>query len=128
MTWQTGKPGGPFALAPDGSEIRPLVQVANGSMVHCTLRADQVSRAVRHTTLEEVWVCTAGRGQLWRALGDVHETVDLTPGVAVSIPAGVSFQFRATGSDPLELVITTMPPWPGAHAAEPVDGAWAPSA
>jgi mannose-6-phosphate isomerase-like protein (cupin superfamily) len=65
---------------------------------------------------------------MWRARDDVQEIVELAPGVAVSIPQGVSFQFRATGADPLEVVITTMPPWPGAHAAVPVDGAWEPSA
>jgi mannose-6-phosphate isomerase-like protein (cupin superfamily) len=117
-----------FGLAPDGSEIRPLVSVPNGSMVHCTLRPGSVSRAVRHPSLQEVWVCTAGRGQMWRALGTLQEIVELAPGMAVSIPEGVSFQFRATGADPLEVVITTMPPWPGAHGAEPVDGAWEPTA
>ena len=52
------------------------------------------------------------------------EVVDLVPGIAVTIPLGTSFQFRATGSEPLEVIITTMPPWPGADEAVPADGHW----
>jgi mannose-6-phosphate isomerase-like protein (cupin superfamily) len=114
-------------LAPDGSEIRVLVQVAGGSMVHCTLPAGQVSRAVRHRTVEEVWFCVGGRGQVWRSTVATQEIVDVEPGVALSIPLGVAFQFRASASTPLELVIATLPPWPGEDEAVPVDGIWAAS-
>ena len=40
---------------------------------------------------------------------------------------GTTFQFRATGNKPLEIVITTRPPWPGDHEAVRVHGKWAPS-
>jgi mannose-6-phosphate isomerase-like protein (cupin superfamily) len=39
----------------------------------------------------------------------------------------VAFQFRAGASRPLELVIATLPPWPGADEAVAVPGAWEPS-
>ena len=128
VTWQTARVGAACdALAPDGSEIRLLVQVPRGSMVHCTLVPGQVTTAVRHCTVEEVWLCIAGRGEVWRRSGDAEETVDVEPGVALTIPLGTSFQFRATGTEPLEVVIPTMPPWPDADEAVAVDGRWTPA-
>ncbi|HLZ27007.1 MAG TPA: cupin domain-containing protein [Chloroflexota bacterium] len=125
MTWQTRRLAAAHdVLAPDGSEIRVLVQVAGGSMVHCTLPPGQVTRAVRHRTVEELWFCVAGRGQVWRRAAATDEIVNLEPGVALSIPLGVAFQFRADGSTPLEVVIATLPPWPGEDEAIPVDGVW----
>src|SRR5215467_435865 len=116
------------ALAPDGSEIRLLVQVRGGSMVHCTLQPESVTRAVRHRTVEEVWLCLAGRGELWRHSATSEDIVSLHTGVAVTIPLGTEFQFRATGTEALELAITTMPPWPGEDEAVPVHGKWTPTA
>ena len=117
--------GEAFVLAPDGSEIRPLVTVAGGSMVHCRLPSGRATQAVEHRTVEEVWYCVGGSGQLWRRSADGEaEVVDVRPGVAVSIPLGTKFQFRAGDAEPLEIVITTLPPWPGADEARPVDGFW----
>jgi len=128
MTWQTRRlAAAPVVLAPDGSAIRELVQVTGGSLVHCTLPPGQVTQAVRHRTVEEVWFCVAGSGQVWRAAqrdAQADEIVDLAPGVALSLPCGVAFQFRSSGPGPLELVIATMPPWPGDAEAMPVDGVW----
>ena len=127
VTWQTARVGAARdAVAPDGSEIRLLVQVPRGSLVHCTLPPGQVTTAVRHRTVEEVWFCIAGRGEVWRRLGDAEETVYMQRGVALTIPLGTSFQFRATSAEPLEVVITTMPPWPGGDEAVTVDGRWTP--
>jgi mannose-6-phosphate isomerase-like protein (cupin superfamily) len=50
--------------------------------------------------------------------------VDLAPGVAVSIPLETSFQFRASGAQPLAVIIITIPPWPGEDEAVFVEGAW----
>ena len=128
MSWQSARVGANYdVLAPDGSEIRLLVQVKGGSLVHCTLRPGQVTRAVRHRTVEEVWFCTSGRGQLWRRSPDQEETIELEPGVAATIPLGTEFQFAARGADSLELVITTIPPWPGEDEAVAVQGHWQPS-
>jgi mannose-6-phosphate isomerase-like protein (cupin superfamily) len=130
VSWQTTRIGATYdALAPDGSEIRLLVQVGGGSLVHCTLQPGGVTRAVRHRTVEEVWLCLGGRGQVWRSSPEagIEEIVDLEPGVSLSIPLGTHFQFRSTGSEPLEIAITTMPPWPGEDEAVPVDGKWQPS-
>jgi mannose-6-phosphate isomerase-like protein (cupin superfamily) len=131
VNWQTASVSPDHdLLAPDGSEIRVLVQVRGGSLVHCTLRPGAVTRAVQHRTVEEVWYCVAGTGQLWRCtVGDGNgEITDLRPNVAVTIPLGTRFQFRATSGQPLEIVITTLPPWPGEDEAVPVEGRWPPTA
>src|SRR5579859_1080480 len=93
MPWQTRRmAAAPDLLAPDGSEIRVLVQVPRGSMVHCTLQPGQVTRAVQHRTVEEVWLCVGGSGQVWRQVrGDAQrerpeEVVNVEPGVALTIP------------------------------------------
>jgi mannose-6-phosphate isomerase-like protein (cupin superfamily) len=123
--WQTHQRESAYdLLAPDGSEIRLLVQIHGGSMVHCKLRPGQITLAVQHRTVEEMWYCVAGAGELWRQVGATEEVVELAPGVALSIPLGVAFQFRASQSEPLELVLATIPPWPGPGEAEPVDGHW----
>jgi mannose-6-phosphate isomerase-like protein (cupin superfamily) len=123
MAWQTAfVRAGYDVRAPDGSEIRELVRLDRGSTVHCTLRRGAISRAVRHRGVDETWYCLAGAGELWRGDGAHEEIVALRPGVCVTIPCGVSFQFRANQT--LELVINTMPPWPGADEAISAEGAW----
>jgi len=112
------------ALAPDGSEIRLLGAVRGGSVVHCTLPPRRTSRAVRHRTVEEIWYVLGGRGQVWRRQGTREEVVDVEPGVALTIPLGVYFQFRTVGSEPLRFVIVTIPPWPGAEEAVRVKDHW----
>ena len=125
VAWHTARVAADYdLLAPDGSEIRLLASLSGGSMVHCRLQAGQVTQAVRHRTVEELWFCVAGRGQIWRRQGALEEIRDLERGVAVSIPLGVAFQFRATSTEPLDIVITTLPPWPGPDEAVAVDGAW----
>lgn len=111
-------------LAPDGSEIRELVRVSGGSMVHCTLPVGATSMAVAHRTVEEVWYVVSGRGQVWRKRDAQVSVVDINPGVSLSIEIGTHFQFRNTGDEPLCIVITTMPPWPGENEAVPVEGKW----
>ncbi|MDA0768660.1 MAG: hypothetical protein O2821_00375 [Chloroflexi bacterium] len=69
------------ALAPDGSEIRELVQVSGGSMVHCALPVGATSMAVAHRTVDEVWYVVGGRGQVWRKRGDQESVVEAMPGV-----------------------------------------------
>ena len=111
-------------LAPDGSEIRLLSATSRASMVHCTLNPGEVSLAVAHRTVDEVWYFLEGTGQVWRRHGDTERVVDVAPGGSLSIPVGAHFQFRTTGDRPLRFLIVTMPPWPGHDEAYPVKGHW----
>lgn len=112
-------------IAPDGSEIRILPQLARGSMVHARLPPGAASKAVVHRSVEELWYVVAGEGEMWRRRGAHEEIVPLRPGVALSIPVGTEFQFRNLGDGPLDVVLVTMPPWPGAEEAMPAAGPWA---
>ena len=53
-------------IAPDGCEVRILAQTRRGSMAHFALGPGQVSRAVAHRTVEEVWYFLSGQGRMWR--------------------------------------------------------------
>jgi len=112
------------ATAPDGSEVRLLPQVTRGSMAHFTLKPRDVSIAVAHRTIEEIWYVLRGKGRMWRRLGQDEQVVDLIPGVSITIPTGTHFQFRNDADEPLEAVGVTMPPWPGADEAFQVEGIW----
>jgi mannose-6-phosphate isomerase-like protein (cupin superfamily) len=114
-------------VAPDGSEVRPLLRLAAGSMAHFALAPGRTSKAVAHRTVEELWLVLSGRGELWRWREGREEVVALEPGVCVSIPRGTRFQFRSLGRGALHIVGATMPPWPGAHEAVPVEGRWRPT-
>ena len=111
--------------APDGSAVRPLCALPGvASFAHFELTAGQVSQAVSHATVQEIWYVVAGQGQMWRNDGSVESVVDLVPGVCLTIPLGTSFQFRA-GADGLRVVAVTVPPWPGDPAeAHPERGPW----
>ena len=113
--------------APDGSDVRVLLALAGGGMAHFQLPAGQVSRAVRHLTVEEIWYVLTGTGEMWRSVDCQQDVVRLAPGVCLTIPVGVSFQFRCIGDEPLTAVAVTMPPWPGDEEAEQVTGTWAPT-
>jgi mannose-6-phosphate isomerase-like protein (cupin superfamily) len=113
-------------IAPDGSRVRVLLQLAGGGMAHFELGAGRVSRAVAHHHVDEIWYILDGRGEMWRRQGSRPETVPLAAGTCVSIPVGTQFQFRSSGDGPLRAVAVTMPPWPGPGEAYEVDGEWSP--
>jgi mannose-6-phosphate isomerase-like protein (cupin superfamily) len=114
----------PDATAPDGSSVRQLANCSRGSMAQFTLPPGAISKAVAHRTVEELWLVTRGMGSMWRKLGESEQTVALRAGVSLAIPVGASFQFRNDGTEPLEAVGVTMPPWPGMDEAYMVDGIW----
>jgi len=110
-------------LAPDGSDVRVLLQLTGGGMAHFELGSNRISRAVAHHSVDEIWYILRGTGQMWRRQGDHEETVPLSPGTCLSIPVGTHFQFRSS-SAPLAALGVTMPPWPGEDEAYEVIGAW----
>ena len=113
----------PDAYAPDGSEVRLLAALKGGSFAHFTLGPQGVSAPVAHRTVEEIWYVVAGSGEVWRKLGEEESVTAAAPGVALTIPLGTHFQFRA-GAQGLSFVAVTMPPWPGAQEAFAVKGRW----
>lgn len=114
----------PEVIAADGSEVRVLCQLSRGAMATFTLPPGAVSKAVAHRTVEEVWYVARGRGRMWRKIEDQEQVTELTPGISVAIPTGAHFQFRNDGTQPLEIVAATMPPWPGDGEAYFVEGKW----
>lgn len=111
-------------LAPDNSEIRLLLGVTGGGMAHCTLPPGQVSLAGIHQTVEEIWYCLAGQGQIWRQNDEQAGEAELSAGICVTIPRHTRFQFRNTGTEPLQIIIVTMPPWPGEQEWIRVEDHW----
>jgi len=119
-------PAEPVDMAPDGTDVRPLLQLKGGSFAHFELAPGKVSKAVAHRTVEEIWYFVGGKGDMWRQTGAQEQIVRVEAGVCLTIPLGTSFQFRSLGDVPLEMVVVTMPPWPGEGEAHPVKGKWEP--
>ena len=117
----------PDALAPDGSEVRLLAATHRGSMAQFSLPAGRISVAVCHRTVEELWYFTSGSGKLWRKRSSAEATIDVHPGVSISIQVGTHFQYRCDSPEPLAAIGVTMPPWPGMVEAVAVTGIWEPS-
>jgi len=125
MSFDTKRLGSePDAIAPDGSEVRLLCNATQGSVAHFTLPPNAVSKAMAHTSVEEVWVFISGHGQMWRRLDAREEIVELEHGVSIPIPVGPHFQFRSEPHEPLVAIGLTIPPWPGEGEAYPVEGRW----
>jgi len=125
MPFETKRAGSaPDAVAPDGSQVRVLCGLSRGRLALFSLPPGAVATAVAHRTVEELWYVVAGRGRMWRKLGDDEAVVDLDAGVSVGIPSGASFQFRCDGAETLIILGATMPPWPGANEAYAVAGIW----
>jgi mannose-6-phosphate isomerase-like protein (cupin superfamily) len=110
--------------APDGSTVHPLLRATRGSIARFELAAGQVSRAVAHRCVEELWYVVQGTGRMWRRQGADESVVTLAAGTALTIPVGTAFQFRADAGGPLVAIGVTMPPWPGDDEAMVVPGHW----
>jgi mannose-6-phosphate isomerase-like protein (cupin superfamily) len=107
--------------------VRLLCGLARGGMATFTLPANAVARAVMHRSVEEIWYVLSGSGRMWRCLGAQEDIATIGSGVTIAIPPATSFQFRADGDAPLVVLGVTMPPWPGANEALPVEGKWQPT-
>ena len=118
----------PDVIAADGSQVRVLCQLSRGALATFTLPPGAVSKAIAHRTVEEVWYVIRGQGRMWRKMDNQEEVTELSPGISVAIPTGMHFQFRSDGTEPLEIVAATMPPWPGEGEAYFVEGKWEPMA
>lgn len=110
--------------SPAGAEVRLLMHNQYGGMAHCTLKANTISKAVKHRTVSEFWHVLSGSGAIWRKNSTEASVTPLTPGISIDIPLGTAFQYRSDAKD-LVFICVTNPPWPGADEAYYVnDGAW----
>jgi mannose-6-phosphate isomerase-like protein (cupin superfamily) len=101
------------SIAPDGSDVRLLLELHRGGLAHFELAPGETSKAISHRTVDEIWFVISGRGEMWRRRDFQTETVALEAGVCLTIPVGTEFQFRSYGYLPLEVIGATMPCWPG---------------
>lgn len=118
--------------APDGSRIKKLAAASRGDIAYCTLPAGKISSPVQHKTVEELWCVKSGKGELWlkgnEVEGNPDQVIALEENVTLFIPPGTPFQFRNIGEAQLDIVMTTMPCWPGPDEAIKVEeGLWKPS-
>jgi mannose-6-phosphate isomerase-like protein (cupin superfamily) len=114
----------PDYLAPDTSEIRLLPFFNKGGLCHCLLPIGGVTKAVKHKTVDEIWYCLSGKGIIWQKNSSMETEHEFSVGNSFTIPCGNSFQFKNIGSEPLCILISTMPKWPGAEEALPSSGKW----
>jgi mannose-6-phosphate isomerase-like protein (cupin superfamily) len=120
-------PVGRGGIAPDGSDIRILLELERGGMAHFQLPPGQTSTAVTHRTVEEIWFFVSGRGEMWRKQEGREEVVAIESGVCITIPLGTHFQLRSLGCEALVAIGVTIPPWPGKGEVMPVQGKWKPT-
>ena len=113
----------PDLSAPDESDVRLLLSLGGGSMAHFELSPRMTSKAVMHRTVEEIWYCVDGAGEMWRKSGEDESVVSVSVGTCLTISVGTHFQFRSQDQG-LAAVAITMPPWPGEDEAEFVEGPW----
>jgi mannose-6-phosphate isomerase-like protein (cupin superfamily) len=114
-------------VAPDGSDVRILLGLQGGGMAHFELPPGQMSTAVTHRTVEEIWFFLSGRGEMWRKQEGREEIVTVEAGTCLTIPLGTQFQFRSFGDCTLAALGVTMPPWPGEGEAIVLEGKWKPT-
>lgn len=125
QTMQT--PSERTTVAPDGADVRMLLELERGGAALFELASGDTSIPVAHHTVEEIWYIIGGRGEMWRKLGDAEETVALETGRCLTVPVGTHFQWRSVGPEPLTVIGVTMPPWPGHEEACRVEGVWKPT-
>ncbi len=118
-------PAEPTVIAPDGLEVRVLLDGRDGGMAQFRLPAGQIGRAVVHRTVEEIWYFLDGDGEFWRHDIMDGEPVAVRPGLTVRIPVGTRFQLKAE-TDVVAIAVT-MPRWPGEEEATVVEGLWPPT-
>lgn len=85
----------------------------------------QVSRAVQHPELDELWYVIDGSGEMWRQKNQTSSIDLLVPGTCVSIPRDTAFQCRA-GRGGMTVIAVTLPAWSGDTNAVAAVGPWEP--
>ncbi|MBV9851461.1 MAG: cupin domain-containing protein [Armatimonadetes bacterium] len=109
----------PDVIAPDGAEIRVLVDQARGatrlSLAEALVKPGERTACVSHRTIEEAWYIVAGMGRFHRLSpdGSGEEAAEVRPGDALLIPTGYRFWVENTGDNDLIFLCCDAPAWPG---------------
>lgn len=113
-------------IAPDGTRGRQLANLSLGNMSCYEQDPGVISHAQLHHEVHEIWQVTQGVAEIWiRCPNGEEVTAQITPGSSVALPAETAFQFKNLSEDEVfKFTMVTMPPWPGAHVIEYVDGPW----
>ena len=113
----------PDTLAPDGAEIRVLLDRPHGatrlSLAEALVKPGERTACVSHQTIEEFWYILKGTGSFHRFSPDglEQQTAEVAPGDALLIPTGYRFYVENTGQDDLIFLCADTPPWPGSDEA-----------
>ena len=113
----------PDTLAPDGAEIRVLLDRPQGaqrlSLAEALVNPGERTACVSHQTIEEFWYILKGIGVFHRLTpdGSREETAAVAPGDALLIPTGYRFFVENTGQEDLIFLCMDTPPWPGPDEA-----------
>lgn len=113
----------PDTLAPDGAEIRVLLDRPQGaerlSLAEALVKPGERTACVSHKTIEEFWYILKGTGVFHRLTpdGSLEETAAVAPGDALLIPTGYRFYVENTGQEDFIFLCMDAPPWPGADEA-----------
>ena len=113
----------PDAIAPDGAEIRVLLDRPQGatrlSLAEALVKPGERTACVSHKTIEEMWYIVCGVGRFHRLTpdGSVEEAANVVSGEALLIPTGYRFWVENTGPDDLIFLCCGTPPWPGPDEA-----------
>ena len=122
MTFSTFKftrAAAPDVIAPDGAEIRVLVDQSRGatqlSLAEAHVKPGERTACVSHRTIEEVWYIVQGTGRFHRLTpAGVNEgTEKVMAGDALLIPVGHRFWVENSGVEDLRFLCCDAPAWPG---------------
>lgn len=102
-------------ITKDGSEIRELLAYRNSvirkqSLAEARLPTGASTQEHYHPNTEEIYYITHGRGRI-RIEG---ETVEVNPGDAIAIPAGLKHKIWNTGRETLRLLCCCVPAYENA--------------
>lgn len=119
----------PTAIAPDGIQIRDLVNTPQGaaklSLAEGLLPPGQRSAKVYHTVYEEIWYFLRGSGifSLYAPGAAGEELLPVGPGDALLVPPRHGFCVENTGQDDLIFLLCGSPAWGNGQVVLP----WPPS-
>jgi mannose-6-phosphate isomerase-like protein (cupin superfamily) len=119
-SWQTRQLNSSHdGQALDGASIWLLPRTPFSSAIYCELPGATTSKATYNLWIHEIWYFITGIGELARwpmaAAPDTRTIVPVSPGLAVTIPPQVNFQYRSTEGR-LAFLCFVAPAWPDASA------------